>query len=108
MLLLRILVCVIAFTVLLLGIRSPAKEQQPTFCLDDRLQEEVRVLMLEGIKQGMLKHTLLVFDNWVKDPSEQPERAIRGMQSAISAYVRSRKALDVWDLPRCPEEEKKK
>jgi hypothetical protein len=47
------------------------------------------------------QHTVGVFDSWLRDPSEQPARAIRGLRAGISAYARARTAALNWSIPLC-------
>ena len=93
-----------AFTIALLtlwaGIAG-ARAQVSLACMDSRTQEQVRTVVLEGIDQALLNQTVRVFDIWMKDPSEQPKRALTGMDVAISAYVRSRANASKWAPPLC-------
>ena len=88
------------FVEIILG--SWAESAVPTAsCLDVETREKVRSIMLDGIDQGLKQHTVTIFDSWLKDPAEQPARAIRGMQSGISAYARSRREALRWTIPTC-------
>lgn len=74
---------------------------QATDCLDPDAREKVRTLMLEGIDAGFRQHVVHVFDNWLKDSSDQPARAIKGMRIGINAYARSRAVALKWLPPIC-------
>ena len=97
----------IAVGVLVIGVwtmRSVAEVTPPAeLCMDDEIQEQIRTIMLAAIDQGLKEHTVHVFQNWLKDPSDQPKRAVAGLRVGVSAYLRSRAAMDKWDPPRCPE-----
>lgn len=70
-------------------------------CLDSEAREHVRTILLAGLDESLKQHIMQTFDTWMKDPSEQPKRAISGMQIAISAHVRSRAAAKSWSPPQC-------
>jgi hypothetical protein len=74
---------------------------ETSICIDADAREKVRAILLAGIEKGLKDHTVQVYNNWLSDPREQPERAIRGMRNGISAYVRSRTAAMKWSPPPC-------
>lgn len=84
---------------------ATAEAPPPPICMDADTRERTRTLMFQGIEDGLKRHTSGVFDVWIKDPKEQPERAARGMHIGISAYVRSRASLLNWSPPRCKPEQ---
>jgi hypothetical protein len=71
-------------------------------CADDKEQEHIRAIILEGIDLGLKNHTARQFDLWMKDQSEQPGRALTGMDTAVKAYMRSRENAQHWNPPPCP------
>ena len=73
-------------------------------CLNADARERARGLILEGIDAALKQHTVTVFESWLKDPSEQPARAIRGLRNGISAYARARAAALNWHFPLCKPE----
>jgi hypothetical protein len=75
---------------------------QPAPCMDTEMREQVRALMLAGIDEALRRHTRRVFDVWMKDPADQPRRAVVGLNTAVSAYVRSRASAQRWSPPACP------
>jgi hypothetical protein len=79
----------------------PSKGAVKEPCMDPAMREEVRQLVLSGIDQALIRHVGHVFDIWMKDPAEQPRRAIIGMHQAIDAYVRSRASALRWSPPTC-------
>jgi hypothetical protein len=82
---------------------SPSKgAEKPAPCIDGEMREQVRVLMLAGFDQAMKEHAVKMFNIWMKDPANQPKRAIAGMKSAIIAYAGSRAAAQRWNPPACP------
>ena len=96
----------IVISALLIGIgswamQSVAQEKPAEICMGDEIQEEVRAIMLAALDQGLKQHFVHVFDNWLKDPADQPKRAAAGWRIGTSAYLRARAAVDRWDPPRC-------
>lgn len=90
-----------ALLVALLVAVSNARAQTTVECFDDDTREQIRALLLSAIDDGLKNHTVKLFDNWLKDPTNQPERAIAGVKPAIRAYVRARAAARNWDPPNC-------
>lgn len=87
---------------LILFAAFPSKgAEQPAPCMGAEMREQVRGLMLAGIDEALRRHTRRVFDVWMKDPADQPKRAVAGLNTAVSAYVRSRASAQRWNPPSC-------
>jgi hypothetical protein len=87
---------------LILFAAFPSKgAEQPAPCMDAEMREQVRGLMLAGIDEALRRHTRRVFGIWMKDPADQPKRAVAGLNTAVSAYVRSRASAQRWSPPIC-------
>lgn len=71
-------------------------------CGDEKMQEHVRQLMLGALDNALHEHITHVFETWMKDETQQPERARRGVNQGTAAFVRSREAVMKWKLPPCP------
>jgi hypothetical protein len=97
---LAILIAVIVAIGLLLFLPD-ATPSAPAQCVDDRTREEIRTLTLEAIDIGLKEHVSHLFEVWVRDPAEQPKRAMVGMQNGISAYLRARQNALAWNPPIC-------
>jgi hypothetical protein len=87
-------------------IGEEAQAQTPTppeiKCVSGELINHVRQQVLAGIDQGVREHVAHLFDIWIKDPSDQPKRAVEGMNVGLSAYVRARRNALAWDPVHCP------
>ena len=70
-------------------------------CVSAEDRERVRGLLLEAIDQGLKTQTVHMYDIWLKDNTEQPSRAIIGMQNGITAYIRTRAAALRWNPRPC-------
>ena len=95
---------IMLLAVLLTGMIAVAVRSEPIPaepCMDAESRERVRNLVVESIDAGLKNHVVKVFDIWMKDPSDQPRRAIVGMHEGISAYVRSRANALKWAPPLC-------
>src|SRR4029434_6065829 len=86
---------------LILFAAFPSKGAEPAACMGTEMREQVRALMVAGIDEGLKRHTTRVFDIWMKDPADQPKRAVAGLNTAVSAYVRSRASAQRWSPPAC-------
>lgn len=71
-------------------------------CGDAKTEEHVRQLMLGALDNALHEHITHVFETWMKDETQQPERAKRGVNQGTAAFVRSREAVLKWKLPPCP------
>lgn len=71
-------------------------------CGDEKMQDHVRQLMLGALDNALHEHITHVFETWMKDETQQPERARRGVNQGTAAFVRSREAVMRWKLPPCP------
>jgi hypothetical protein len=85
-----------------------AHSEPPMPCIDEASREKVRNIMLDGIDEALKDHTKHMYEVWMKDPREQPSRAITGMKAGITAYANSRAAALRFNPPSCtPKEEAK-
>jgi hypothetical protein len=98
-------VAVVLIGLVAVAVRSETTDQDP--CMDAESRERVRGLVLESIDAGLRNQVIKVFDVWMKDPSDQPRRALVGMHEGISAYVRSRANALKWAPPLCSGKEGK-
>ena len=87
---------------LLLVSQAPSVTPQPT-CMTADVREKARGIMMQGVEDALKQHTMQTFDMWLKDPSEQPLRASRGMFNGLSAYARARASVLNWSPPLCKE-----
>lgn len=70
-------------------------------CMDAEVREEIRAIMMDGLKTSLRRHTVHVFNTWMRDPTGQPQRARAGMRHGIEAYIGSRIEVKKWDPPFC-------
>ena len=84
---------------LLDGREAESKVEQ--VCVDPTERETLRELALSGIDEGYKKQVSLLFEIWVKDPHDQPQRAKVGLTNAINAYARARRDALAWAPAHC-------
>lgn len=70
-------------------------------CVSAEDRERVRTFMLEGLEQGLKLQTQHMYEIWMKDNTEQPSRAISGLQAGITAYIRARAGVLRWNPRSC-------
>lgn len=87
---------------LLVVLLVAATAHQPKFCISAAAREEARALMFEGLDMGLKQYTAHLFQNRLRDREPDPDRIVRGMQSAIVSYARSRDVVTNWSPPVCP------
>lgn len=78
-----------------------ARSETPPLCVDAETRETVRGLMMDGITAGLTAQATRLYDIWLKDPSDQPDRAAVGMRNGVQAYVRARRDIGNWTPPAC-------
>lgn len=91
------------FTLMLMQfIEAQERRQQIDLCMpDERMRERVRTIMLDGIDTGLKEQITHLFEVWMKDAKDQPNRATVGARNAIQAYIGAyRDAID-WDPAIC-------
>jgi hypothetical protein len=81
---------VLAYVLVLLTPHEAQSESRMPSVYDDRILE----LDAQAIDEAYKKHVMLLFDNWVKDIKGQPGRALKGIDTAREAYIRSMTAID--------------
>jgi hypothetical protein len=70
-------------------------------CVNPEMAGHVRTTVLDGIDQAMRNRVAALFEGWMRDQTEQPKRAIEGMNLAIGAYIRARNNALKWNPPVC-------
>jgi len=66
-------------------------------------QEKDRLIQLahEAVDEAYKDQVKGLFGVWVRDPAEQPKRAVSGMQINLSAYHRARANIRQWEPVIC-------
>ena len=97
-----VMIFTIAATLLLLALfEHEAASKVEVGCMDPTERENVRSMTLQGINDGFTDQIKLLFEIWMKDPNEQPRRAMVGTNNAVNAHVRARKQALEWNPPAC-------
>jgi hypothetical protein len=80
-----------------------AAAEQPLvkYCVDQQQEDKLRAMMSDSLDQAFREHFVHLFDVWVKDLTEEPERARTGSNNTISAWLRAQRALQNWKPQRC-------
>ena len=88
------------------GLSSNRARSEPVTretCVDVKTRDRIRELSLSAIDQALYAHVMNLYDVWLKDPSQQPQRAKVGMANGISAYRRARADALAWNPETCKE-----
>ena len=81
---------------------STAQPQPATpACVTDEDRVIIRRATLDAIDEGLKDHMKTLFAGWIKDPTNQPNRASAGLQAAIVAYQRARTDALKWSPTSC-------
>ena len=70
-------------------------------CADEEMANHVREVLVQALDNALEAHVQTMFSVWMKDETGQPERAARGTRQAVSAYIRGRERLALWQPPPC-------
>jgi hypothetical protein len=98
----RYAVAALAITAALLAAsRLVGKEPAAEFCFDAETRERARALTIEGFDAGLRNYNRRIFDVWMRDGQDDPNRATAGMKNGIDAYGRARAAIQQWQPPTC-------
>lgn len=80
--------------------------ETPVRCVSVEERERIRTVVIEGIDGALKGHVMKLFEVWMKDTSNQPQRAVEGMEVGISAHIRARANALNWNPPPCTEQPK--
>jgi hypothetical protein len=71
------------------------------FCASVEDREIVRTILQRSVDNGLQDQVTHLFEQWMRDSTDQPRRAVNGSQTAIIAYIRARKFVVGWNPPVC-------
>lgn len=79
-----------------------AAPPKPTLdCIPADVREKVRALSKRAIDDAFQDQVKNVFEVWMRDPTGQPDRARKGLNNAIKAYVESVADAEAWTAKEC-------
>jgi hypothetical protein len=70
-------------------------------CIHHNEREHVQSIMRAALDESMKTQIMHLFESWLKDPTAQPERAIKGMSLLLRSYNNARDSVDRWNPPQC-------
>ena len=70
-------------------------------CVSDEDRVHIRAQVLGAVDDAFRDNLKHLFANWLKDASNQPNRASAGLQSSIVAYQRARADALKWTPISC-------
>jgi hypothetical protein len=62
-------------------------------------EERLKVVLYQALDEALRLYVVNQFSVWMKDPTDQPERAADGVHKAVRAWTDARKAIDEWEAP---------
>lgn len=101
-LIVAIIVCAMLSMVLLDMVGARQSTSQPITCMAPDLRDKMRALSLDAIDEAYQDRVKRVFEIWMADPKDQPNRAAVGARNAIRAWANSRRFIETWNPPPCP------
>jgi len=95
---------ILAFGLLAFGVYraiTAAHSQTPPICFTQQQRDHILEMSQRAIDDAFKTKVGDLFEVWVRDPTDQPRRAISGMQTNLSAYHRARNSIRLWDPAIC-------
>jgi|SRR5262245_65193173 len=83
------------------GYGLASAESRPELCMDNDARERVRKLMYEALDNSLRQKIEDLMDVWLRDNTDQPARAERGLRNALHAYMGARAAAARFNPPEC-------
>jgi hypothetical protein len=99
----RVIIGVVAAagTLAVMDIIERTQAQVTIACVDPEERVRVREIVVQGLDGALKDRVFHLFEQWVRDASEQPKRATTGLTNAINAHIRARKDALRWNPPPC-------
>ena len=76
-------------------------QSRPEICMDEQTREQIRGVAFEALDEAIKEHFKRLFEVWMRDDRDQPERAKIGVNRGIAAYLGARKNAVEWMPPAC-------
>lgn len=92
--------CVLVFSIYRAA--TAAHSQPVVQCFLVQEKDRLIVLAHEAIDEAYKDQVKGLFGIWVRDPADQPKRAMSGMAINLSAYHRARANIRQWEPVICP------
>jgi hypothetical protein len=90
----------VGIALLLLLVSADASAQKLNCVPADQI-EHIRQILLAGIESALKNQVEHLFDVMVKDPKDQPGRAIAGIRPVVKAYIKAHAAAINWKPMPC-------
>ena len=75
--------------------------QPSDLCMSNEDRERIRVILLAAVDDALKDQVVHLFEVWMRDFKDQPDRAAQGTRNAIYAYLRAREAVATWNPQPC-------
>jgi len=95
---------ILAFGLLAFGVYraiTAAHSQPVVQCWLPQEKDTLINLAHQGIDEAYKEKVKSLYEIWVRDPADQPKRAVSGMAINLSAYHRARANIRAWDPVIC-------
>jgi hypothetical protein len=94
-------VAILTAVVIVITAALVAQTQPAVQCFYPQEKDRVIELAHTAVDEAFQEKVRSLFDVWVRDPVEQPRRAMSGMATNISAYHRARANIRQWEPVIC-------
>lgn len=84
-----------------LAAQAPKSDVEMVMCADSETRH-IRDLMHQGLDWALKRRIRRLYESWMQDETDQPERARLGIEKGIEAYQHGRKQIEAWRFMPCP------
>lgn len=76
-------------------------ESQPCITLTSEEIEHLKMVGRQALEDALKDHVSRLYESWMKDDTNQPERANNGIRQGVRAYISAKRNLEKWSPPIC-------
>jgi hypothetical protein len=78
----------------LYAILTPSPGDTERYVVPEQYRENLKNLDRQAIEKAYIQQVTRLFEQWMRDHTDQPDRALRGVDLAKRTYVESMTAVD--------------
>lgn len=76
-------------------------ESQPCLTLTEAEIAHLKEVGKVALEEALKDHVARLYESWMKDATNQPERANTGIRQGIRAYLTAKRNLEAWQPSLC-------
>jgi hypothetical protein len=110
-----VLAFVLSLLVTVAAAQKPPPNKEPDFfrrplvvmpkatdmCMSNDDRERIRAILFIAVDEALKDQVMHLFEVWMRDLKDQPDRAAQGARNAIDAYLHARETVVNWNPQPC-------